>query len=151
VRDSFKFNDVLRKPELYQLNSKCSFGMFWIYLIRILYISHESKLIITYFKSCDFENLLFRLCLQLISIHFPLFLLQEALKPLCRLPLRDIRKLLSIVGEHINREALEIEVNLITLWSKRKVCNRTKSSRKSHSCKPTLSRMQLWLISSIMK
>ena len=46
---------------------------------------------------------------------FSSFLLQEALKPLCRLPLRDIRKLLSIVGEHINREALEIEVNLITL------------------------------------
>ena len=51
----------------------------------------------------------------IISIRFPLFLLQEALKPLCRLPLRDIRKLLSVVGEHIDREALEIEVNLVTL------------------------------------
>ena len=46
---------------------------------------------------------------------FSFFLLQEALKPLCRLPLRDIRKLLSVVGEHIDREALEIEVNLVTL------------------------------------
>ena len=66
---------------------------------------------------------------MIISIRFLLFLLQEALKPLCRLPLRDIRKLLSVVGEHIDREALEIEVNLVTLWSKKS----NKSSRKSHS------------------
>ena len=36
--------------------------------------------------------------------------LQEALEPLCRLPFKEIRKLLSLVEKQIDWESLEVQV-----------------------------------------
>ena len=43
-------------------------------------------------------------------LHTNFFSLQEALEPLCRLPFKEIRKLLSLVEKQIDWESLEVQV-----------------------------------------
>ena len=45
-----------------------------------------------------------------LSFYIQTFSLQEALEPLCRLPFKEIRKLLSLVEKQIDWESLEVQV-----------------------------------------